>query len=143
MQHPICQGEGGEEGDPLMPLLFSLVIHDSLRDVKRGMQEDDELFAFLDDVYVLSPPGRTRTAYDALAEVLPRKAGIQLHTVKTRVWNAAGVRPVNLEDLGPDVWFTGNQNLGHASWFSGVHPGGVRRTAATGEGVVGGNPLGP
>ena len=66
------------------------------------MQKDEELFAFLDDVYTSSPPGRTRTAYDALAEVLPRKAGIQLHTEKTRVWNAAGVRPVNLEDLGPD-----------------------------------------
>ena len=54
--------------------------------------------------YVSSPPGRTRLVYDALAEVLPRKAGIQLHTEKTRVWNAAGVRPVNLEDVGPDVW---------------------------------------
>ena len=68
------------------------------------MQQDEELFAFLDDVYMLSPPGRTRIAYDALAEVLTRKAGIQLHTGKTRVWNAAGVRPVNLEDLVPDVW---------------------------------------
>ena len=68
------------------------------------MQQDEELFAFLDDGYTSSPPGRTRTAYDTLAQVLPRKAGIQLHTGKTRVWNAAGVRPVNLEDLGPDVW---------------------------------------
>ena len=24
--------------------------------------------------------------------------------MKTRVWNVAGVRSVNLEDLGPDVW---------------------------------------
>ena len=71
---------------------FSFAIHDSLRDVKRGMQQDEELFAFLDDVYTSSPPGRTRTIYDALAEVLPQKAGIQLHTGKTRVWNAAGVQ---------------------------------------------------
>ena len=48
VQHPIWQCEGGEQGDPLMPLLLSLAIHDSLRDVKQGMQQDEELFAFLD-----------------------------------------------------------------------------------------------
>ena len=36
--HSIHQGEGGEQGDALMPLLFSLG------------------FAFLDDIYVLCPP---------------------------------------------------------------------------------------
>ena len=30
VRHRIQQAEGGEQGDPLMPLLFSLGIHDSL-----------------------------------------------------------------------------------------------------------------
>ena len=34
VRHRIVQTEGGEQGDPLMPLLFSLGIHDSLRAVK-------------------------------------------------------------------------------------------------------------
>ena len=29
-RHHIGQGEGGEQGDPLMPLLFSLGVHNSL-----------------------------------------------------------------------------------------------------------------
>ena len=32
-QRPIIQAEGGEQGDPLMPLLFSLGIHDALAQV--------------------------------------------------------------------------------------------------------------
>ena len=31
--HHIPQGEGGEQGDPLMPLLFALGIHDILEHV--------------------------------------------------------------------------------------------------------------
>ena len=35
VRHTIRQAEGGEQGDPLMPLLFSLGIHDSLVEVHR------------------------------------------------------------------------------------------------------------
>ena len=87
VQHPIWQGEGGEQGDPDAPALQPC----HSRCITRHAT-DEELFAFLDDVYTSSPPGRTRTACDALA--VPRKAGIQLHTGKTRVWNVAGFRPV-------------------------------------------------
>ena len=36
--HEIDQGEGGEQGDPLMPLLFSLGQHAALRAVQRQLQ---------------------------------------------------------------------------------------------------------
>ena len=49
-KHLIWQGEGGEQGDPLMPLLFSLAMHNALADVKSLLHEDEHLFAFLDDV---------------------------------------------------------------------------------------------
>ena len=49
-------------------------------------------------------PGRTRAVYNTLAEKLANKAGILLHTGKTRVWNREGVCLPNFEDLGPDVW---------------------------------------
>ena len=51
--HDIHQHEGGEQGDPLMPLLFSLAIHDVLQRVKEGLFPGELLFAFLDDVYVV------------------------------------------------------------------------------------------
>ena len=62
------------------------------------------LFAFLDDIYVLSSPERTRVIYDLLATTLRERAGIQLHTGKTRNWNCAGECPVDMAELGPDVW---------------------------------------
>ena len=95
---------GSEQGDPLMPLLFSLAIHNALEEVRGQMQEEELLFAFLDDIYIVSSPVRTRAIYDLLQDHLHRMAGIQLHEGKTRVWNRAGVCPPNVADLGDEVW---------------------------------------
>ena len=104
VRHTIRQAEGGEQGDPLMPLLFSLGIHDSLVEVHRNMQPGEHLLAFLDDVRVVSPPGRTRPMYNVLDEKLEAGAGIRLHAGKTRVWNRASMCPPNVVDLGAEVW---------------------------------------
>ena len=48
--HTITQGEGGEQGDAMMPLLFSLGQHAALERVQRSLQKGEVLFAFLDDV---------------------------------------------------------------------------------------------
>ena len=103
-QHRIRQAEGGEQGDPLMPLLFSLGIHDSLCAVSERLRPEDKVFAYLDDVHVASPPDRTRGAYNLLGEQLLAGAGIQLHTGKTRVWNRGGTCPPDVVDLGEEVW---------------------------------------
>ena len=87
-----------------MPLLFSLAIHDSLVEANRGMQPGEHLFAFLDDVYVVSPPGRTRPMYNALGEKMEAGAGIRLHAGKTKVWNRASMCPPDVVDLGAEVW---------------------------------------
>ena len=49
--HTVAQGEGGEQGDPLMPLLFSLGQHAALEAAHSRMRTGKTLFAFLDDVY--------------------------------------------------------------------------------------------
>ena len=51
----IPQGEGGEQGDPLIPLLFSLRQHAALSAVASRLEEGERLFAFLDDLYVVRP----------------------------------------------------------------------------------------
>ena len=68
-RHRIHQEEGGEQGDPLMPMLFCLAIHNALAEVKLHLVEGEHLFAFLDDIYVLCSPERTTTIYNMLANL--------------------------------------------------------------------------
>ena len=56
--HHVQQGEEGEQGDPLKPLLFSLGKHRALVAVKSKSKEGEKLFAFLDDGYVICTPKR-------------------------------------------------------------------------------------
>ena len=103
VKHQIHQAEGGEQGDPLMPLLFCLAIHDALANVQSRLRPGECIFAFLDDVYAVTSPGRSRAVYNLLAEQLWAVAGIRLHTGKTRACNRAAERP-DMDDLGNEVW---------------------------------------
>ena len=44
--HHIPQGEGGEQDDPLMPLLCALGQHSALVAVSERLRDDEILFAF-------------------------------------------------------------------------------------------------
>ena len=83
--HLISQAEGGEQGDPL---------------VRRQLRPDECLLAYLDDIYVITSPERTRVVFDLLSLRLHRHAHIQLHRGKTRVWNASGLEPPGIRELG-------------------------------------------
>ena len=58
--HVIHQGEGGEQGDALMPMLYSLGQHATLQAVQDALLLGEHLFAYLDDIYIVclsgSPP---------------------------------------------------------------------------------------
>ena len=64
--HRILQGEGGEQGDPLMPLLFSLGQHRALTAIQDLLMEGERLFAFLDDIYVICNLRGSRTCPEAV-----------------------------------------------------------------------------
>ena len=51
----LVQAEGGEQGDLLMPLLFSIGIQGALEEVS---DPGEQLCAFLDDIYALCQPRR-------------------------------------------------------------------------------------
>ena len=69
--HAIQQGEGGEQGDPLMPILFCLGQHAALASVKRELLEGEQLFAFLDDLYVVCKPEMgCRSSQDPLKQIV-------------------------------------------------------------------------
>ena len=104
VRHHIRQGEGGEQGDPLMPLLFSLGVHNALVAGKSRMAPGEDLLAFLDDTYILSLPQSGRLLHDVMDTMLETGAGIQLHAGKTRIWNRGGIQPQDIDDLGEEVW---------------------------------------
>ena len=112
--HIISQAEGGEQGDLLMPALFSLGQRSAFRTIQDQLLPNESLLAFLDDLYVMVPPHRVRPVYDVLAHTLQSQTRIQLNRGKARVWNAAGIPPLNIQELGEDVW-VGNPNLPETS----------------------------
>ena len=87
--HTITQAEGGEQGDPSMPLLFALEQHRALVAVHSRILPGESLMAYLD---VVSGPERVEHVHTALEEELFRHCHIRVHAGKTRVWNAAGIR---------------------------------------------------
>ena len=101
--HEVIQGEGGEQGDPLMPAFYALAQHDALCDLQGQLRDGEAVFAFLDDVYIVALPEKTRALYDALSNALWDRARIRLHERKTRIWNAAGEEPPAVADLGGDA----------------------------------------
>ena len=56
--HHIRQGEGGDQWDPLMPLLYSLGQHSALVSIQEMLRDSERLFAFHDDLYVVTVPNR-------------------------------------------------------------------------------------
>ena len=104
--HTIPQGEGGEQGDPLMPLLFSLGQHAALQAIDSDLNDNEFLFAFLDDVYIATTADRVgevcrcgrridkfghHRASCARAGVLGRR-GFALESAIARVCREAGGR---------------------------------------------------
>ena len=85
-----------------MPAFYALAQHAALTDLQSQLLDGEAIFAFLDDVYVVSAPERVRTIYDALAAALWHSARIRLHEGKTRIWNSAGEEPSNIADLSGD-----------------------------------------
>ena len=89
----IEQGEGGEQGDPLMPLLFALGQHTALCGIDNSLGADDHLMAFLDDVYFVTFPESLRDGCGSVQQELWTHSRIRIHEGKTQVWNSGGERP--------------------------------------------------
>ena len=74
--HRIPQAEGGEQGDPLMPAMFSLALQPALRAPQTEVRQGEQALAYLDDIYLSSSARIAR-----------------LKATKTKVWNSAGILP--------------------------------------------------
>ena len=58
MVHFISQGEGGEQGDAMMPLLYCLGQHKAYVAIASQLLPNEKLFGFLDDLYFVCKPNR-------------------------------------------------------------------------------------
>ena len=82
--HEVLQGEGGEQGDALMPAVFSLGQHDALVAIQGRLAQDERLMAFLDDIHAVGDwPELSGATYTAIQEELRRarhSCGIELES---------------------------------------------------------------
>ena len=88
----MVKGEVGEQGDPLIVLLFSLGQHRALVAVQTQLKEGERLFIFFDDIYVVCSPARVGEVYAILEKASREKTGINTHQGKTKLWNKAGIK---------------------------------------------------
>ena len=102
--HDILQGEGGEQGDPLMPALYALGQHAALTQVQATLRDGEMLFVYLDDIYVLCDPSRVAEIFLQVKQSLFRSAGIQVNLGKTKIWNDAAIKPEDLDTIGAEAW---------------------------------------
>ena len=91
--HTIVQGEGGEQGDAMMPLLFCLGQHSALAAVQAQMADGEVLLVFHDDVSTVTMPERVGEVHTLLEGALWTYAGIRVHQGKTQLWNRVGDNP--------------------------------------------------
>ena len=89
----VVQGEGGEQGDPLMPALYALGQHRAVVAINDQLLPTERLLAFLDDLYVLCSLHRVADVHIVLQQALWEHSRISVHHVKTKIWNRAGEEP--------------------------------------------------
>ena len=74
----------------------------------------ERIFAYLDDIYLVTMPERVGAMYAIVEEQLRVQAKIRIHGGKTKVWNRAGERPQICDVLeriarlqNPELWCGG------------------------------------
>ena len=88
--HNIVQGEGGEQGDPFMPLLFAFEQHPAVVATQSRLEPSEKVFAFL-DIYFKTKPSRVEAAYTIVQQELWDHCEMSWSTQGKR--RSAGIRP--------------------------------------------------
>ena len=61
--------------------------------IQEMLRDGERLFAFYDDLYVVTVPNRVGAIFAVVQECMRRDANIRIHLGKIKVWNAGGIRP--------------------------------------------------
>jgi len=102
----IFSTSGVQQGDPLGPLLFALVLHPILLKIRDST--DVTLAAYLDDLSLVGRPEHVRAALSILEEDCSNR-GLHISSAKSCLWRPAGdsvaarLRDVAIRDLFPGL----------------------------------------
>ena len=87
-----------------MPTLYALGQHKALVEIQRHLRQDESIFAYLDDIYVLCEPDRVYDLFLVVRKTLETYAGVKTNLGKTKIWNAAGIPPPNVHEIDAHAW---------------------------------------
>ncbi len=73
-----------------MPALYSLAQHRALVEAAGQLLPTERVFAYLDDLYVLTTRPRMRTAFEVVASAVERVAGVRTHLGKLKALSSGG-----------------------------------------------------
>ena len=103
--HDVTQGDGGEQGDALMPALFCLALRRALREIQEHLPPGALAVAYLDDIYVVCLRDHTHHCYTVVRDILERTCHIDVNLGKLAAWGAGvGEAPPRVTELGANVW---------------------------------------
>ena len=103
--YTIPQGDGGEQGDALMPALFCLALHSALEQIKADLPAGAEVIAYLDDIYVVCDPADVANVYDVIRATLRRTCHIDVNIGKLAAWSKnTNPCPPGLRARGATAW---------------------------------------
>jgi hypothetical protein len=100
-RHTITSAQGVRRGDPMGPLMFSLVIRSLLRNLASTLGPDRLILAYLDDIYILSPDDLALE--QTLAFFDERQPSIRLIPAECKTLALEGIRTDGLRMLGTCV----------------------------------------
>ena len=105
ISHTIVQGDGGEQGDALMPGLFCLALHPALVEIRRRLPPGAEIIAYLDYIYVVCDTNDAQYILHDVQTVLQSICRIDVHTGKLVIWgNTPAPCPADIATLAPTAW---------------------------------------
>ena len=106
VSHDIWQGDGGEQGDALMPALFSLALHPALEIIRADLPENAFLIAYLDDIYVVCDSCDAVDCLRCVRNTLSRVCHIDVNLGKLAAWSKHICGPPDgfVEEFGVNAW---------------------------------------
>ena len=104
-KHTIHQGDGGEQGDALMPALFCLALKPASEAIRARLPQGAWVVSYLDDIYIVCDPSDAHTIFCSTRETLQRICHINVNLGKLAVWSK-DVQPIprDFQSLGANVW---------------------------------------
>ncbi len=96
--HNILQGDGGKQGDGLVPMMYALGQHDGLDEARTLLPPSDALITYLDEIYLPTQEQHATASVDTVTTCIKTNCGVDVNLSKCVAWShAGGPAPAGLE----------------------------------------------